>query len=147
MNDKSLAAIKDHIHAGEKAIPFPYLDNKGNVTIAIGHKIENFEQFEKLDINVGKPGRGVIPATPEDKRQAWDALQGEIEKGGFEKRPASDYQTVTATRMAPDAVEADFDRLVREDHLPKAKAALKDDAAWDRLTDAQKAILGGCTVR
>ncbi len=104
MKKQTLAIIKDHIRAGEKAVPFPYLDTKGDVTIGIGHKIENYEEFRKLSIKVGKPGHGLVPATHDDMQRAWDALQAEKDQGNYGPDvQARDFQGVTGARMTPNA--------------------------------------------
>jgi GH24 family phage-related lysozyme (muramidase) len=129
--------IADHISKSEGGfIDYPYLDIKGHVTIGPGFKIENEEKFLKLDLKVD--GR---PANEAEKRDAWKQIQAEKKnrKGDF-NIVSGEYKKITRIRMGESAQRARLGREITS-RIDDIKRDLNDDAAWDKLSDAQKAAI------
>ena len=101
ISDAARSAIREHIIESEKRVDHPYLDIKGNVTIGVGFKAENGNEFAKLDLEIFKDGKWV-PANKDEKRQAYRDMQAEKEKrGGDLNVNASEYEDKTNVRMRP----------------------------------------------
>ena len=133
------SAVRDHIIESEKRVDWPYLDIKGNVTIGVGFKTKNENDFAKLDLQVFKDGKWV-EATDTEKRQAYQKMQKAKEKrgGDFNFKAGKDKGT-TEIRMTPESQDAELDKKISK-NIENIKKSVGEDA-WDKLNDAQKAAV------
>jgi GH24 family phage-related lysozyme (muramidase) len=129
--------ITDHIIKSEGGLrKYPYLDTKGNVTIGPGFKTENEEQFLMLNLNVD--GR---PANEAEKRDAWKQMQTEKkDRNGDFNRLADIYKDITRIRMDEPTQRRRLGSEIKS-RIDDIKRDLNDDAAWDKLSGAQKAAI------
>ena len=145
----TFAFIREHIMESEKRIPHPYPDIKGNVTIGIGFKIDNEDDFAKLELVVEKEGGKVVAATDTEKHQAFQTLQ-KIEEARKDTpvRKAELYRGYTNVRMPKTAMDAKLDQEIAKkiDGIrPKTRDAfdlVNKTAGSDKLTRRFGRFLG-----
>ncbi len=139
MNDTTLNKIKVHLKQSEGGPEHPYLDLKGNVTIGVGFKSNNANDFANLNLQVFKEGRWAT-ATGDEKRQAFRRMQEAKEKRNGDFSPnAGFYEDITNIRMTPKSQEAELDKRI-SDKVNGIKDAVGEDA-WNKLNDDQKAAV------
>lgn len=139
MNDTTLNKIKVYLKQSEGEPEHPYLDLKGNVTIGVGFKSNNANDFANLNLQVFKEGRWVT-ATGDEKRQAFRQMQEAKEKRNGDFSPnAGFYKDKTNIRMTPKSQEAELDKRI-SDKVNGIKDAVGEDA-WNKLNDDQKAAV------
>ncbi len=132
-DESEIESVANTIKAHEEMKKHPYLDTKGNVTIAGGHLVPNKERFVALDLTVKDEDGTVRPATVEEKKSAYDQMQAKKQSlNGDYNQVADSYKDVTKVRMGAPAMKG----LLKNDIQTRARSIVNEvgQAVWDGLT-------------
>ncbi len=129
----TLDAIREHVIDSEKRVSHPYLDIKGNVTIGVGFKVNNEDQFTNLNLVIEKDGKSVA-ATDAEKRQAYREMKTQPKD-----KLADFYEDKSNVRLPKPAMDSKLDQEI----VSRIDGIRRDvgDKAWNTLTDRQKAAV------
>lgn len=129
MDDALFQRMKDHITKNEGYEDKPYKENKGNITVGTGFKIETAEEFAALPFKKYDPETGQWRDTSkEEKLDEFKRIQN-LPREQF-NNDASRFKLEEAG--IGDKLESEI-----ESHADKVKKAIGENE-WNTLTDDQK---------
>lgn len=87
--------IWKNIKRFEKIIPYPYLDTKGNITIAGGINVNNWNDFKELKLTINR-----VPATLLQKKEGFERLCNFAENNKKQNFKYQTFENVTKLRIS-----------------------------------------------